>query len=202
MEGQSRRSDPVLHSPAVIRAVAAGALLLVLSACGYRVAGSSAPDDPYFEGVSSTRANTALRDAQGNIVGLATFRETRFGVLVDLRVTDLPPGTHGVHVHAAGRCETPSFTSAGAHFNPNAAQHGMKNERGPHAGDLPNLVVGQDRRGSLAYVNPYLSLQQGASHSLLIGTSLVVHAAADDEKTDPSGNSGDRIACGVIARAA
>lgn len=176
----------------------AAVLLLVLSGCGYRVATTDARDDAYYEGVSSVLAAAGVRDAKDVAVGYASFRETRFGVLVDLKVTGLPRGAHGVHVHAIGRCEPPAFTSAGAHLNPNAAQHGLKNERGPHAGDLPNLVVGDDGKGSLSYVNPYLSLQPGASNSLRLGTTLVIHAGPDDERTDPAGNSGERIACGVI----
>lgn len=176
-------------------------LLLVLSACGYRVASSDAPNDSYYESLSAIRAHSAIRDAQDTIIGLATFRETRFGVLVDLKVNGLPPGTHAAHIHAVAKCDRPDFTTAGGHFNPNATQHGFRNPRGPHAGDLPNLVVGGDKTGSLSYVSPHLSLQPGASNSLLLGTAIVIHANPDDEQTDPIGNSGGGIACGVISRA-
>ncbi len=176
------------------------ALLLLLSACGYGVASTGAPSDPYFEGVSSTLANAGIRDAQDRVIGLATLRETRLGVLVVVTTRDLPPGAHGIHIHAAGKCDKPDFATAGGHFNPNATQHGFKNPKGPHAGDLPNLIVGQDGRGSLSYVHPHLSLEPGASNSLLLGTSIVIHANADDEQTDPAGNSGGRIACGIITK--
>lgn len=175
-------------------------VLIVLPACGYRFAQTSAPSDGYFESTSSVRANATMKDAQDKTVGLATFRETRLGVLVEVSVRDLPPGQHGIHVHAVSKCDKPDFTTAGAHFNPYSAQHGTNNPQGPHAGDLPNLVVGQDGVGKLSYVDPFLSLAPGAPNSLLGGTALVIHKDPDDEKTDPSGNSGPRIACGTIAR--
>lgn len=184
----------------MVRAAALGAALLIaLGACGYRVATTGAPSEGYFEGTSAQRANASLRDAKNAVVGLATFTETRFGVLVALNVRDMTPGQHGIHVHAVNKCDPPEFTTAGAHFNPNATQHGAHNPKGPHAGDLPNLVVGKDGTGTLSYVNPYLSMQPGAANSIL-ASSLVVHKDPDDEMTDPSGNSGGRIACGLIAK--
>ena len=179
----------------------AAALLLVLSACGYGVAATDAPADPYYEGVTAVRANSAIRDSKDQVIGLATFRETRLGVVVDVRVTGLPAGKHGIHIHAVGKCDAPDFMSAGAHFNPNGAQHGLLNPKGPHAGDLPNLVVDQNGKGSISYVDPLVSLETGAANSLLLGTSIIIHADPDDEMTDPAGNSGSRIACGVIAKA-
>ncbi len=117
------------------------------------------------------------------------------------QVRNLPPGTHGIHVHEAGRCDPPDFMSAGGHFNPTSRQHGLRNPNGPHAGDLPNLEVGADGTGRLDALARDLSLSSGTGNLLdTDGSALVVHAAADDEMTDPTGNSGGRIACGVIRR--
>jgi Cu-Zn family superoxide dismutase len=107
----------------------------------------------------------------------------------------MPPGTHGAHVHMVGRCDAPDFASAGGHWNPTAMKHGAMNPQGPHQGDLPNLVIANDGRGTIAATIP------GATLAALMdadGAAMVVHAQPDDLKTDPSGNSGGRIACGVF----
>lgn len=144
-------------------------------------------------------ARATLKDAQGQEVGAATFTEAGGGVKLAVEVHGLPPGAHGIHVHAAGRCEGPEFKSAGPHFNPAKKQHGFANPAGHHAGDLPNLTVGPDGQGKLEATLAGATLAPGP-RSLLgpEGTALVVHAGPDDEKTDPAGNSGARIACGVI----
>jgi superoxide dismutase, Cu-Zn family len=116
-----------------------------------------------------------------------------------LSVGGLTPGLHGVHLHAAGKCTPPDFASASAHFNPTGAQHGLLNQQGPHLGDLPNLLVRADGSADTSFAlsrdlpasGPGSLLQPG-------GISLVIHAGADDERTDPSGNSGDRVACAVL----
>jgi Cu-Zn family superoxide dismutase len=118
-------------------------------------------------------------------------------VRVDVAAEGLPPGTHGIHVHTTGRCEAPAFASAGPHWNPTARQHGRKNPEGAHHGDLPNISIGADGRGTLQFT---LADAEFAQLFDADGAALVVHAAADDERTDPSGNSGGRIACGVISR--
>jgi len=150
------------------------------------------------------RARAELRDAQGQSVGSATLAATEAGVRIEVQVTGLPAGRHGFHIHETGRCEPPDFASAGGHFNPSAHRHGMENPAGPHGGDLPNIVVGDDGSGSLAVVNPYLSLGTGAENDLLRagGTAVMIHAGPDDYFTDPAGNSGARIACGVVERVA
>ena len=114
---------------------------------------------------------------------------------VSLDASKLPPGTHGAHVHTTGRCDGPDFTTAGGHWNPTGMKHGTQNPMGPHAGDLPNLIVGADGRGSVA-----ITLPSGTMAGLMDadGAAFVIHAGADDLKTDPSGNSGGRIACGVF----
>lgn len=142
-----------------------------------------------------------LRDANDRTVGTALLRPMADGVQVVLSVNGLPPGTHGVHVHQTGLCERPDFASAGGHLNPDSRQHGMQNPQGPHAGDLPNLVVDANGRGSVTGTARGTTLEGNAANALRKpgGTALVVHASADDQVTDPSGNSGARIACGVIS---
>jgi Cu-Zn family superoxide dismutase len=146
-------------------------------------------------------AKATLVNSQGQKVGEATLTETPQGVKIALKVENLPPGVHAFHIHEKGVCATPDFQSAGAHFNPFGKHHGLKNPAGPHAGDLPNLTVGADGKGSLETVATLVTLKEG-KNSLLQpgGTSLVLHAQADDDLTDPAGNAGPRIACGVIIK--
>jgi Cu-Zn family superoxide dismutase len=145
-------------------------------------------------------ARALLKDAKGEQVGMATFVEAQGGVNLAVKVQGLPPGQHGIHVHAAGTCDAPEFKGAGPHFNPGQKKHGLKSAEGHHAGDLPNLVVGPDGKGELKATLAGATLGAGAG-SLFgpQGTSLVVHAGPDDETTDPAGNSGARIACGAVA---
>lgn len=146
-------------------------------------------------------AKAELEDAQGNAVGTATLSEVPGGVKVVLRVRGLKPGEHGRHIHAVGRCEPPAFTSAGGHYNPRNKKHGRLNPDGAHAGDLGNLKVGADGAGALEAMVAGVTLKDGAGSLFQPGgTALVVHADPDDEKTDPTGNSGARVACGVIAK--
>jgi Cu-Zn family superoxide dismutase len=124
--------------------------------------------------------------------------ETPGGVTFRIGAAGLPHGIHGIHVHAVGRCDPPGFTTAGAHFNPDGRQHGFNNSAGPHRGDMPNVTVSAN-----GVLQEAVSLP-GASFGTLLdadGAALVIHARADDYATDPSGNSGDRIACGVISLA-
>jgi len=146
-------------------------------------------------------AEAVLKDKEGKQVGVVTLIQTPEGVRIAVTGYRLPPGSHGLHVHAVGLCEPPEFTSAGAHFNPGAKQHGRLNPAGPHAGDLPNLVVAASGEGGIDVTTKAFTLTAGPT-SLLgdKGTALVIHANADDEKTDPTGNSGGRIACGVITK--
>lgn len=146
-------------------------------------------------------ARADLKNAEGKSVGSADFRETKEGVLVILRVHDLSPGLHAVHIHAVGKCEGPQFTSAGGHFNPGQKKHGFKNPEGPHAGDLPDVLIVKNGSGRFEAVTDAVTFAAGAN-SLFDqdGSAIVVHATADDNTTDPTGNSGDRIACGVIEK--
>jgi Cu-Zn family superoxide dismutase len=144
-------------------------------------------------------AQAELRNAQGEQVGTATLTEVPDGVQISLEISNLPPGTHAFHIHSVGKCDPPDFASAGGHFNPEGKKHGLKNPEGPHAGDMPNITVGDDGTGEMEVVNERVTLGEGRN-SLFHegGTSLVIHEKADDEVSDPSGNAGARIACGVI----
>jgi Cu-Zn family superoxide dismutase len=142
-----------------------------------------------------------LRNAGGQVVGVGIFTDASPGVRMNLQVRGLPPGIHGVHVHTNGSCIAPDFDSAGAHFNPTTRQHGLENPSGPHVGDLPNLQVDTDGSGQLTALNPDLTLDSAANSVFdADGSSLVIHANPDDNVTDPSGNSGARLACGTITR--
>lgn len=155
-------------------------------------------------GQTPSRATATLKNAAGVEVGRATIEPATSGtaVTINATLTKLPPGTHALHVHATGKCDPPDFTSAGGHFNPSGKQHGKDNPNGAHAGDLPNFEADAKGDARVSYTVPGITFGDGAD-SLFHpgGTALVVHAAADDYKTDPSGNAGARIACGVIERA-
>ena len=140
-------------------------------------------------------AVATLRTSMGKEVGRATVREVAGGLRVTVDARFLSPGMHGAHLHTVGRCEAPDFASAGPHWNPTDKKHGTMNPQGPHGGDLPNLRIGTDGRGTLGINLP------GATFDGLLdadGAAMVIHADVDDMMTDPSGNSGGRIACGVL----
>ncbi len=144
---------------------------------------------------------TAMLGPGGETLGTATLAQEAEGVKVTATLTGLPAGSYGVHLHAVGKCDGPDFTSAGGHFNPATKQHGNLNPAGEHAGDLPNITIGADRRGTLDAMRPGLRLVDGDAPLIdADGAAIVLHAAPDDYRTDPSGNSGARIACGVITR--
>jgi Cu-Zn family superoxide dismutase len=150
---------------------------------------------------AAKKAKANLLNAQGAPVGTATFSEKPNGVQLELKVSNLPPGLHGFHIHAVGKCEAPDFKSAGPHFNPEGKQHGWDNPLGHHLGDLQNLSVGPGGNANIKILVPGVTLGEGPN-SLLHegGTALVIHEKPDDGKTDPAGNAGARIACGVIIR--
>lgn len=139
-------------------------------------------------------------DAQGKEVGKATLVESD-GVTITADFSGLPPGVHAMHIHTVGECHGPDFKSAGAHFNPFEKKHGLENPEGPHAGDLPNFEVKEDGTAHVEVTAKSVTLGEG-KNSLFQpgGTCLVVHEKPDDHKTDPAGNAGARIACGVIVK--
>lgn len=156
-----------------------------------------------FASAATKAAHAKIVNAQGTEIGTAKFTPSGQGVKVSVKVSQLTAGEHGIHIHAVGKCEGPAFTSAGGHFNPTNAHHGIHNAKDPkpHVGDLPNLVVGANGKGRAIFTIEGATLDEGAT-SLFHegGTALVIHAKADDLMSDPSGNSGDRIACGVIEK--
>ena len=154
----------------------------------------------HFSGQANNKVT--LKDAQGEVVGTAVLTASPGGgVQISLDIQKLPPGDHAMHVHQAAKCEAPDFASTGPHFNPAGKKHGLRSPDGPHAGDMNNFTVDKDGKATRVVDDPRLSL--GAEANSVYaggGTALVIHASADDMKTDPSGNSGARIACGVISK--
>lgn len=164
------------------------------------LAGCAMSDTATRTGPAAPAAASAdIHDGSGRLVGTATARQVGADVRIRIEATALPPGIHGAHIHTAGMCAPPDFTSAGGHWNPTSHQHGKDNPAGMHMGDLPNLTVGANGRGHAEFNIANASIA-GAANMLLDadGAAIVIHAQADDYKTDPSGNSGGRIACGVF----
>ena len=153
-------------------------------------------------GVSAQMKHVELKDAKGADVGMAMISPAKGGgVSIDLDVHGLPPGEHALHFHAVPKCEGPDFTSATGHFNPMTKKHGMQNPEGPHAGDMNNFTVDAKGVAKTTIVNKNVTM--GAEPNSIFangGTALMIHGAADDMKTDPAGNAGPRIACGVITK--
>jgi Cu-Zn family superoxide dismutase len=142
-----------------------------------------------------------LIDGKGDSIGTASLSPAPAGVKIVLAVKGLSPGEHAIHVHGTAKCEGPAFTSAGGHFNPDQKQHGMNNPQGPHAGDMPNFTVDSTGRSSATVVAPGITLGDGPRSVFTGGgTALVIHEKADDLKSDPAGNAGARVACGVITK--
>jgi Cu-Zn family superoxide dismutase len=143
-------------------------------------------------------AKATLQDAKGQPMGDVTLEQTPHGVLIRGTLSNLPAGVHAIHIHEAGKCEGPEFKTAGGHFNPHKKAHGMLNPQGKHEGDLPNLTVGQDGKVQFEFfANQGLTVKSLQDTD---GAAVVVHAKADDYKTDPAGDAGGRIACGVVSK--
>ena len=142
-----------------------------------------------------------LKNGQGQAIGTATLTQEMNMVHIALDVKGLTPGQHAIHVHMTPTCEGPAFTSAGGHFNPAGKKHGTQNPEGPHAGDMPNFTVAADGTSKAMVMASSVTLGTAANSVFTNGgTALVIHAGADDMKTDPAGAAGDRIACGVIKK--
>ena len=145
-----------------------------------------------------------IKTSSGQDAGSAAFQESKDGkqLSITVKLKNVPSGEHAVHIHQNPVCDAPDFKGAGGHFNPDGKQHGTMNPMGHHNGDLPkNISIGEDHTGEITYTVDYLTLEPGAPTSVL-GRSIMVHEKADDMKTDPTGNAGNRIACGVIPAAA
>jgi superoxide dismutase, Cu-Zn family len=167
----------------ILKIIAAAASLLVLAAVP----------------ASAQTAKAALKSVDSKDVGAVELTQTPAGVLLRVSVKGLPPGEHAFHVHAVGKCDPP-FDSAGGHFNPGGKKHGLMAPEGHHAGDMPNLHIPQSGELVVEVLNPAITLEQAKPNSVVgpNGTAIVIHTGVDDYKTDPAGNAGGRIACGVI----
>ncbi|RYM08667.1 MULTISPECIES: superoxide dismutase family protein [Sphingobium] len=165
-------------------------IVLAASACATTTGTASA----------APTASAKLAAADGSARGMATVTQAADGLHVVVKAMGLTPGIHAVHIHTTGQCAAPDFASAGGHWNPTARQHGKDNPAGMHMGDMPNMTVGPDGAGAIEYHIADAMIGEGVTPLLdADGAAVVVHAQADDNKSDPAGNAGGRVACGVLA---
>ena len=174
----------------------ATALAVGLGGCAREAAGPQSVD---AAGSSPPALSIEVRDTAGITMARAHVSEVGDSLRLRVEAMGMRSGTYGAHIHTTGRCDRPDFTSAGPHWNPTGQQHGKNNPQGMHKGDLPNLAVGTDGRGSFEVTIPAATMARGANALMdADGAAVVIHAGADDYRTDPSGNRGARIACGVL----
>ena len=184
--------------------IAIGVGVLALLACqgtGERVGARDTITpgaDPAPTSAGSAGLSVPMRDAGGRELGTVTLAEAGEGIAVSGTLRGLPPGAHAIHLHMTGRCDPPTFESAGGHWNPTSRQHGSQNPQGPHLGDMPNVTVGADSAVTVQATTPGGTLRGQNAVLDGDGAAVVIHRAADDYRTDPSGGSGDRIACGIV----
>jgi Cu-Zn family superoxide dismutase len=177
------------------------AAALALSACGGETTDTPAGDGeitaeaPANVPATPQMATASLKTADGADVGTVTATARGQDIVIAVTAAGMTAGDHGIHVHTTGKCEGPKFESAGAHWNPGGAKHGLSNPQGQHHGDMPNLTIATDGSSQMDYTIKGTSIAELLDAD---GAALVIHAKPDDQMTDPSGNSGDRIACGVF----
>jgi len=165
---------------------------LAASACATAASDAAAP-------AAAPTARASLAAGDGSPRGEATVTEAADGLHVLVKAQGLTPGMHAVHIHTTGMCTAPDFTSAGGHWDPTAREHGEEHPAGKHMGDMPNMMAGSDGMGEMEYVVPGGMIQSGSMPLLdADGAAIVIHAQADDNKSDPAGNAGSRVACGVL----
>ncbi|HEV2578357.1 MAG TPA: superoxide dismutase family protein [Acidobacteriaceae bacterium] len=177
---------------------------MLILACGVGLAmgvGAAGAQTDQTAKRTTNEVKVKLIGSQGQPAGTVTFRQVKQGVKMTVKLENVPFGEHAVHIHEHAVCDAPDFHAAGGHFNPLGKHHGFENPEGHHAGDLPaNVSVGENHRGEASFVLKDVSMDPNLPNSIFAngGTSVVVHEHGDDQKTDPSGNSGNRIACGVV----
>lgn len=187
-------------------------IMLTLAGCGSSEEKESTEDKTVVEDSEETssiesenaveKITVNLKNIKGDEVGKVNLEETDGGVRILLDAANLPKGTHAIHIHETGACEKPDFESAGGHFNPTNASHGTEHEKGAHAGDLPNIEVAEDGTIKEELLAKGVTLKMDQENTLFDsdGSALVIHEKADDYKSQPSGDAGDRIACGEIGK--
>ncbi len=173
-------------------------VILALAAGCARGATVGSPGGPAGSRSGGPEATAVMHDATGRTLGTLTLVDGSQGILVSGRLTGLPPGQHALHLHTAGQCDAPAFTTAGGHWNPTGREHGTMNPNGPHFGDLPTITVGADSAVTITAVTPGGTLRGANALLDADGAAVVIHAVADDNRSNPAGNAGSRIACGVV----